>query len=487
MKIKTILTALTSCVLTAGAQVSAADKYNVLFIAIDDLKPMLGCYGDKIALSPNIDKLASQGVVFTNAHCAKAVCGPSRAALMTSLRPDRSKIKDLKTQIREVNPDVVTLTQNFIQQGYTAMGIGKIYDPRNVDGDQDKASWSLPFIKNNVPYNAKTGKPTNGSYHNPESYKNGTKAAFESADVPDDAYYDGAVANGGVKYIQQHAKGDKPFFIAVGFKKPHLPFVAPKKYWDMYKRENMPLAEFKSHVPTAPDFAYHGNEEMLGYSKGRKLSDEDYQRECIHGYYACISYIDAQVGKLIAALDASGQRENTLIVLWGDHGFHLGDHGLWGKHTTYEQSTRSPLIFQGPGVKGGRKVASPAELIDIYPTLGDLAGIKTPEKLDGVSLKPILDGSKEQVRPHAITVYHRKGRAGYAFRDNQYRYVAWVKSKKDDYPKSIDTLDAEELYDYKADPLETKNIANDPEQKERMEALRKSADEYFKKQAALLN
>ncbi|BDS05075.1 iduronate-2-sulfatase [Oceaniferula spumae] len=493
----------------------AAEKPNVLFIAVDDLKPDLGNYGNTLVKTPNFDRLAAMGVTFTNSHCNQAVCGPSRASLMTGLRPDRTRVHDLKTVCREVSPWITTIPEHFKNNGYVSVGTGKIYDPRCVDKKSDEPSWSRPFRLYNLDYNDQFPEPVAAAYQGAafhqalkEMTAEGKKGygpiykglvkrdlhpAVESVDVPDDAYTDGAIRKQGVKYLRElggQGGKEKPFFVAVGFKKPHLPFVAPKKYWDMYNREDMPLAEFKKHAENSPDFAYHNFPELRSYSgipAEGPLSDAQ-SRELIHGYYACISYIDAQIGMLLDELEQRDLMKNTIIVVWGDHGWHLGDHGLWAKHTNYEQSTRAPLMFAGPGIQKGKSSAAPTEFVDIFPTLCDLAGIPQLENLDGQSAKPILDGSKEQVDDYAVSQFGRGKAMGYAFRDKQYRYIVWVNGDKASDGTTTpaaelgDKVKAEELYDYKADPLETKNIIKDPEQAERVKALRATADNFLKQQ-----
>jgi arylsulfatase A-like enzyme len=464
------------------ARPAAADRPNVLFIAVDDLKPMLGCYGDTMVKSPQIDRLAAQGTVFWNNQCQQAVCGPSRASLLTGLRPDTTRVYDLKTKMRNINPDVLALPQHFRNNGYETIGMGKIYDPRCVDSQKfaDKPSWSVPFE-----YRYGKAKSVMG-YINPE-----TVAMFEAGltgaekrpnredvpnrppvegteDVPDNAYDDGAMADAAVAWIQKLSKTEKPWFLAIGLKKPHLPFVAPKKYWDLYNRSDFKVAEYQKVPVGTPEFTLQpGWELRSGYNvpKQGPLPD-DLQLELIHGYHACVSYIDAQVGKMLDALKDYGVAENTIIVLWGDHGWHLGDHSLWCKHTVYEQATRSPLIFSAPGQKAkGAKVMSPSEFTDIFPTLCELAGLEVPKQLEGVSLKPLLDDPTKAVREVAMSQYPRSDKGkdlmGYTFRSERYRYTEW-RVAKDKTSKGDGPVYAREFYDYEKDPLETKNLVDDP-------------------------
>ncbi len=497
--------------LTAGS-LFAGEKPNILFIAVDDLKPDLGCYGNSYVKTPNFDRLAAMGTTFTNSHCNQAVCGPSRASLMTGLRPDRTKVHDLKTITRDVSPWITTLPEHFKNNGYITAGTGKIYDPRSVDKKLDEPSWSLPFRLYNLDYNPDHPQPVSAAYQGAEYHKAhkeitdaGIKgygpilkelikrdlhSATECEDVPDDAYTDGAIRKEGVKFLKKLKKQDKPFFLAVGFKKPHLPFVAPKKYWDLYKRDEIPLASFQEFAKDAPEFAYHDSNELRSYGgiPATGKMDEAKSRELIHGYYACVSYIDTQLGILLDELENQGLAENTIVIVWGDHGWHLGDHGIWCKHTNYEQATRSPLIIAGPGVGKAKQTAAPTEFVDIFPTLCDLADIPMLENLDGTSAKPVLTGEKEKVKDCAVSQFSRGKAMGYAFRDEQYRYILWVSNSNKIGPESIpaasfDKLRAQELYDYKNDPQETVNIAKDPTQTERIKVFREQAKAFLKAQA----
>jgi iduronate 2-sulfatase len=471
-------------VLAAG--VSAADKPNILFIAIDDLKPMVAAYGENIP-TPAFDRIAAQGTTFLNAHCQQAVCGPSRASLMTGKRPDYTRVWDLQTEIRSIHPDILTLPQYMKSHGYFSAGVGKIYDPRSVDKGADTASWSQPYRQTwHLKYDATTGKPS-AHYQDPRIKELATEAeamgekgwgpinryllkkdawpAVEAVDVPDDAYDDGAIAAYAVSELAKLATRDEPFFFAVGFKKPHLPFVAPKKYWDLFDRESLELALFQRQAVNSPDLAYHNWPELRSYSgiPAEGELDEATQRELIHGYYACVAYIDAQIGKIIDQLDTLDLADDTIIVLWGDHGFHLGDHGLWCKHSNLEHATRVPLIIAAPQGKAGQLSTMPVELIDIFPTLCDLTDLELPTHLDGVSLAPVLTEGAGNIREFAVSQYPRSGHMGYALRTERFRYVAWYENlgKDDEAADGSGTPVATELYDYKHDPRETRNLANE--------------------------
>ncbi|TWU54753.1 Arylsulfatase [Rubripirellula tenax] len=417
------------------------ERPNVLFIAIDDLKPVLGCYGNKTAITPSIDEIARQGTVFLNAHCQWPVCGGSRASLMTSLRPEAVGVMDLKTNMRAKNPSVLTLSEHFKNQGYVSAGTGKIYDPRCVDNKKslDAPSWSIPFVS--------------PKYSSLEF--NDVKQVTLAPDVSDSDLGDGQIADNGIRLMRKLSGSGKPFFLAVGFKKPHLPFIAPKKYWDLYERDRFQLAVHQVGIKNDSEYALHDSEELRGYegvpSEGEIPSD--LQRELIHGYYACTSFVDAQVGRLVSELRRLGEADNTVILLWGDHGFHLGDHGIWGKHTTLEQATRVPLIIRPHRGTAVPTTLAPAELNDMFPTLCDLVGIPVPSGINGRSLLAVINGSTESVRDGALTVFKKKGAIGYSYRTKRYRYTLWLNKNGN--------VVASELYDYQTDPLETRNLIND--------------------------
>ncbi len=469
---------------------------NILFLAVDDLKPLLGCYGDDFAITPNIDKLAAEGALFERAYCQQAISGPSRASLLTGMRPDQSRVWDLQTLIRDMHPDVVTLPQHFKESGYFVEGIGKIYDFRSVDKHQDSLSWSTPYINCNDYLNANYPEPVLYDYQNPDVRKEverleaealaagvkrggvipyimkSLKPSTDMANVPDDAYHDGATAIGAIEMIRNAPK-DKPFFIAAGFKKPHLPFTAPTKYWDMYNREDIELAAFREEGEHIPDIAYHNSGELSGYSdiksiakrsaKGNLLLPEDKQRELLHGYYASTSYTDAQIGLIVDALKEMGLDKSTIIVLWGDHGWHLGDHNLWCKHSNFEQATRVPFIIVDPSSEP-RRVAEPVELLDIYPTLCDMAGVASPAHLGGGSIRRLVERGECAVddKPYALSQYPRAGVMGYSFRTMRYRYTVWVEWSKEQ-GTNFDSVKAMELYDYEVDALESRNLISEPE------------------------
>ena len=506
------------------AVVDATAQKNILFIAVDDLKPDLGCYGNELVLSPNIDKLANKGTLFTAAYCQQAVCGPSRASILTGLRPDRTQVWDLKTKLRNNLPDVVSLPQYFKANGYETIGMGKVFDPSSVDQKLDGPSWSQPFqktfplatgyedivygiyqnpkIKAEAQAAGNNGKDE-GSFFGPNAAKGISRLSTENLDVPDDAYMDGAMALEAIKKLKQLGQNDKPFFMALGFKKPHLPFVAPKKYWDLYARDEMPLASFQEIAENSPEYAYHNAGELRSYRSDIKSLDadskllllsEEKQKELIHGYYACVSYVDAQIGMVIEALQKEGLDKNTVIVLWGDHGWHLGDHSLWCKHSNFEQAARVPFIIYDPSQPVNSQYDFPVELIDIYPTLCELAGLPVNSNLDGQSLVPALKDPAIPIKEFAISQYPRdtkngaKDIMGYSLRDGRYRFTEWTQGHFETSqaftPEHIKDL---ELYDLVNDPLETKNIAASPEMAEVVKDLSNKLHAFYQKQYLKIN
>jgi len=462
------------CLLLFAAMDTPPAKPNVLLICVDDLKPVLGCYGDKVVQTPNIDRLASRSMRFDAAYCNQAVCSPSRNALLTGLRPQTLGIYDLGTNFRQGRQNAVTMPQWFKANGYSAQGMGKIFHVGHGNTN-DEASWSVPYFRGKVvdyalPENKRELSREEAMFDNKSPANLPRGAALENADVPDDTYSDGKVAAEAIRRLEAAAKNPgEPVFLAVGFLKPHLPFCAPRKYWDLYKTDQFQLPAVRRAPKGAPAYAPTAFGELRNYKDVPDKGEipEDLQRKLIHGYHAATSYMDAQVGKVLDALDASPLKDNTVIVLWGDHGWHLGDHGMWSKHTNYEQATRIPLLVKAAGQTKGGASGAMVETVDIYPTLCELAGLKTPEKLDGISFAPLVTGKSAQgERDHVTHVFPRGNRLGRAIRTPTHRFVEW---------KTIgapaDTAEVE-LYDYAADPLERKNLAREqPETVARMREL----------------
>ncbi|MDD7885393.1 sulfatase [Flavivirga sp. 57AJ16] len=467
---------------------------NVLLLLVDDLKPTLGSYGDDVAVSPNIDNLASQGMRFDMAYCNQAVCMASRYNLMLGARSTSTGIYNFGTQFRDVYPDAVTMPQYFKNAGYHVESMGKVFHIGHGNTN-DEASWSIPHHKEKV-IEYLLPESTNGKLTREEAYFENSHmfiedlprnkalprgAAWESPDVLDEAYADGRVAAHAIDRLRQLRKNkEKPFFMAVGFARPHLPFCAPKKYWDLYSPDKLPMPEFEGFPENAPGFAGKRRGEISQFKpipeNESGIYDADLKQKLIHGYYASMSYMDAQLGRVINELKRLKMDKNTIIVLWGDHGWHLGDHGTWTKHTNYEQANHIPILIVAPGVtKPGSSTQHLIETVDIYPTLADLAGLPKPnvsQPIDGMSLMPVLKNGRERIKNHAYHAYQKEGYLGEAIRTAQYRMVRW--SKKEN--SNLKTV--YELYDYKNDFLETKNIAGDnPQLVKKMEKLLNSHPE----------
>ena len=486
------------------------DRLNVLFIAVDDLKPAIGAFGDPHAVTPHLDALARRGTVFLNAHCQQAVCAPSRVSLLTGLRPDTTRVRDLQTRFRDHLPDVVTLPQRFKQAGYHSVGIGKIFDHRSVEdrATMDAVSWSEPYLEAPSPADETFG------YRNPQTIERiaqrrrqlaplpddwvaQVKAVFaphgmpptDRADVPDDAYGDGAMTDVAVEQLQQLAQRDQPFFFAVGYHKPHLPFNAPEKYWALHDPADLPLAQQSEGPLGAPDYApQHGWELRAMYAAPKEGPiPVDQQRQLVHGYYAAISYVDAQIGRLLQQLDDLQLAGSTLVVVWGDHGWHLGDHGMWCKHTNYEQATRSPLLIYTPAFDhAGGRVSAPVEFVDLYPTLLDLAGVEPTSdpalSLAGLTLRPLLNDPEAEVKTVAVSQFPRRTDdatyEGYTFRTRRFRYTQW-RDMDLRVSEALGPVVDEEFYDYQADPDETRNHLHDPALADELQQLRAAAEAYF--------
>jgi len=444
-------------------------------IAIDDLRPELGCYGAAHVKSPNIDAFSETGLLFERAYCQQAVCNPSRTSLMTGLRPDTIGVTGNHSHFRDNRPGVVTLSQLFKNHGYHAQSIGKIYHgvfPAGAsktvwDTMGDPPSWSVPATRFGPRYyyteegirQAKASFLASYRPQSPASDDWTKKLVFgpmtEAPNVPDNTLYDGKVADAALAALKRLKDADEPFFLAVGFIKPHTPFVAPKKYYDLYDEAKIELAATPDFPTGAPRLAGHNSGELRRYTDqpNRGPFTKDNQRRLRHGYFACISYIDAQVGRLLAALDDHKLSDDTIVVLYGDHGWHLGEHGLWGKTTNFELDTRVPLIVRAPATQqsAGRSQAL-VEFVDLYPTLAELAGLPLPVELDGTSFVPLLQSTDRPWKQAAFSQYPRGKRMGYTMRTDDWRYTEWIN-------KQTREVVARELYDHRQDQAETSNVA----------------------------
>ena len=454
-----------SCLSFANAQ-----QKNILFIAIDDLRPELACYGATQVKTPNIDRLARQGSLFENAYCQQAVCAPSRNSVLTGLRPDAMQIYDLGTFFRTTVPDVVTLPQLFKNNGYVAENIGKIFHVGHGNKNDDQ-SWSTVWsYRDRLDALQKINRGDSSALESSRPKVNGEPLPYYRSDASETDLVDGMVADIAVTRLAALKDQGRPFFLGVGFTSPHLPFVAPRSYWDMYDPDDIRVPG--KHEPegmyrqafikwSGELNAYHGIPE---HKADGHLPDA-LARNLIHGYYASVSFVDAQVGKLLDALDKAGLRENTIVVLWGDHGYKLGEYGMWCKHSNAELDTRVPLIISDPAYPEGNTAAAVVELLDMYPTLCELAGLPAPAHLQGESLVPILADPTAAVKAVAMSQWP-KGKTfpgnppsreimGYSITDGHCRFTRW---QLYEHP---DVVIERELYDHSESRVATKNLAHE--------------------------
>lgn len=445
---------------------SADDKPNVLFIAVDDLAPCLSCYGDLVAKTPHIDRLAATGVRFDRAYNQLPLCNPTRASVMTGLRPDEIKVYDLDRHFRDEVPDAVTLSQHFKQNGYFSARVGKIYHYNvpaaiGTDGFDDPPSWERTVNPKgrdkwdeHLIFNAEPHRKISGAL------------SWLAAEGTDEEQTDGMITTEAIEIMKE--KKDEPFFLGVGFFRPHTPYVAPKKYFDMYPLEEMRLPYApegdRDDIPTA---AFAHNNPVPNYSLEKPIL-----LKALQAYYATVSFVDAQVGRLLEALDELELAEETIVVFWSDHGYHLGEHnGIWQKRTLFEQASRAPLIMRVPGATGnGQDCPRIVEYVDIYPTVVEAAGLTVPDGLAGKSLVPLLDDPIAEWDSHAVTQILRPADdrlenpvMGCSIRTDRWRFTEWAEGSE-----------GVELYDHYADPMEFHNLAIDPteENKAVMDTLR---------------
>ncbi len=446
---------------TAVSQLKDAVKKrpNILFIAVDDLRPELNFYGASHIKSPNLDKLAGESLVFNRAYCNIPVCGASRASLLTGTRPTRFRFIDFNTKKDEHMPGNPSLPLTFKNNGYITVSNGKVYHHGNDDSQAWDEIWHSK--RNNYVLESNIALGETGETRG---------LPFEKADVEDDAYKDGETASKAISDLRKLKEKNQPFFLAVGFVKPHLPFNAPSKYWDLYRREDISLPENYLQPETTPAEAFHNFGELRNYAgvpKKGPVSDE-MAKELIHGYFACVSYIDAQIGRVLNELETLGLAENTIVILWGDHGWNLGNHMLWCKHCTFETSLHTPLVLKVPGKTKGLKTDAITEYIDIYPSLCELAGIKLPSHLEGESFVSLLHGGSRQ-KDYAIS----KFKDAVTYIEGSLFYTEWT----DDSGKAY----ARMLFDHATDPLELNNLSEKPEYKITVDKLSKKLKEKWGK------
>lgn len=479
---------------------AAQENKNVLFIAVDDLRPELGCYGAEHMKTPNIDRLAGQGTLFKHTYCQQAVCSPSRTSLMTGKRPDTTKIYNLQTHFRKTIPGTVTLPQYFKQHGYHTQAFGKIYH----GGLDDLASWSVKTTKASVPHygkketlefleserkrlQAEHGKQSTEVLERDPKFGQALLVtrpkyrvrgpSWEDPDVADHELPDGDIAEKAIRAMREQK--DNPFFLAVGFVKPHLPFVAPKKYFDLYPKDSITMPEHPERPDNAPNIAFHNWGELRNYSdidRDGGLSNQQ-TLDLRRAYYASCSYVDALVGKVVDELDTLGLRDNTIVVLWGDHGWHLGENDLWCKHSNFEYATHVPMIFRVPGIDNGITNGL-TEFVDIYPTLCELCGLDLPDDLEGTSLVPLMKEPEREWKKAAFSQYPRSRSMGYSIRSGQWRYTEWKGQDGNTFDR--------ELYDHSSGPVSTENLAQLDEHKETVNQLSKILNGGWQKAAPKL-
>lgn len=448
---------------------------NVLFVVFDDLRPELGCYGERQVISPSIDGLAADGILFERAYCQQAVCAPSRSSVLSGCRPDTTGIYDLQTPLRKAMPRVLSLPEHFKNHGYETVSIGKVYHhPKD-----DLQGWSKEPFQSRGDWKGRgyltdeaieAMKKNDAVLARKKSTRKGLGPALEAADVPDDGYHDGRDAEAAINELRR-LKG-KTFFLALGFHKPHLPFNAPKKYWDMYSPKDIKLAENPFEPEGVTEYSLTNYGELRGYFGVPDEGEvpEELALRLIHGYCSCVSYVDAQLGRVLAELERLGLRENTIIILWGDHGWKLGEHASWCKHTNFEIDTRAPMILSLPGMKGVEKrTHALVEFVDMYPTLCELCGVPVPDHLEGLSFAPLIEEPDRAWKSAVFSQYPRREAIGYAMRTERFRYTEWRHRRTGD-------LLAREAYDHQVDPQENVSVVDLPEQDEAMKGLARRLD-----------
>ena len=449
-------------VLLLSSSKTEPEKPNVLFIAVDDLRPELGCYGVEAVHSPSIDRLAAQGIIFEKAYCNVPVCGASRASLLTGVRPSYTRFVGFNAWADNDLPDHYSLPQYLKESGYYTVSLGKVYHNRPDDSIAwSEVAWHPQTKGVTRDYITDESKAIVAANSTPKSEGNGP--AFEAADVHDTMYNDGRTTLRALAKLEELKAMKQPFFLGVGFFKPHLPFNAPKKYWDMYDPQKIAMAD-NPYVPKdAPKESIHNSPELRkqysGVPEGTPLP-EDYARQLKHGYYACVSYIDTQIGMIIDKLEELGLADNTIIVLWGDHGWNLGEHTMWCKHNLYRTSLNAPVIIKLPGKQLGTKTQAHAEYVDIYPTIAELCGLQVPSHCEGESMVPYIENPSLPGKDATYSKWHN----GISMRTQQYQYAEWLNPKTQE-------VQARMLYDHQTDPDENTNIAELPENAELVQQL----------------
>lgn len=465
--LKTTILLLTALLLPQAGLAQQTTR-NVLFVGFDDLRPELGCYGSKRVHSPNIDALARRGLLFERAYCQQAICAASRSSLMTGMRPDSTGIYDLNHPLRQTLPDAMSLPRFFREHGYRTISLGKIYHHPKDDQQYwdvlDNCTGPIYASAESVAVIAEKRQAATKRGLSENAIRAAAKGpAYEAGDVQDSFYGDGKLADEAIRQLQSN--DGRPFFMAVGFRKPHLPFVAPKKYWDRYDRNAIQVPP-RTQPHGAPAAAFTEWGELRNYQNmpAQGELDDDQSRSLIHGYLASISYVDAQLGRILEELDKQGLRDNTLIVLWGDHGWKLGEYGDWCKHTNFELDTHVPLIFSGAGVPTNTRCAALVEYIDMFPTIAEWCGFDPPAACEGRSLKALFTNPQQPWSETAISQYPRAGGMGYSVRNERWRYTEWRDKQG--------TVYARELYDHSQSDIASTNVVDDPQYAQTVDFLR---------------
>ncbi|MEL6923941.1 MAG: sulfatase [Bacteroidota bacterium] len=432
------------------SETTASNQPNVLFIAVDDLRPELGCYGRSNIRSPHMDQLAAEGFLFERSYCNVATCGASRASLLTGLRPTPDRFLSYNVRVSEQAPHAITLPQHFRANGYRTVSLGKVF--HHIDDAPQ--SWSKPAWHPRLDTKGKTGfrdyqLPENNALETPEGQRG---PPYEMAEVSDTAYYDGKIANRAIRELGDLKKKGEPFFLAVGFIRPHLPFSAPTKYWDLYPEADIQLPANNTFPKTAPREAQHSFGELRKYHlipPEGQLNDE-LALKLIRGYYASVSYVDAMVGRVLDELKRLALDDNTIVVLWGDHGWSLMEHGLWCKHSTFSVAMRTALLLKVPGQNPGQRIRALTEYVDLYPTLCDLTGLAQPDHLQGSSFSAVLEDVSRKGKGEIFCRWRKSD----AIHDGRYLYTEWFTENEESVARM--------LYDHETDPEELNNIAESP-------------------------
>ncbi|MGZ0654377.1 sulfatase [Coraliomargarita sp. W4R72] len=446
---------------------SYAAQRNVVMVMVDDLRPLLASYGDPHAITPNFDRLAERGIVLRNAYSQISLCAPSRASILTGLRPDTLECYINEDQFRDARPDAVTLPEAFSAQGYRTISVGKVFDARN----RDTSVWDVELLPSHK-------KSIYALQENREIYQKNSREyfatdpserqglwlvgpAYEAAPLDASQYYDGKIVSEAMR--EMRANQNQPFFLSVGFIKPHLPFTCPQEYWDLYDRDQFELPSPRTRPANAPALPYHEGFELRLYDgiPHQDMLSDDLTRTLVHGYYACVSFVDAMLGRLIDEIDRLGLADDTIIVVTGDHGYHLGEKELWCKFTAFQEASHTPLMVIDPKAKRkGEASAGLVELVDLYPTICELAGVPMPDDLEGTSFVPLLEKPDRAWKNAVYSLAGReagwKGVIGRSMRTANYNYVEWRHRVSGE-------LRLRELYDLNKDPAETVNVVDDPD------------------------